>query len=51
MKPNIDKKKLREEAKELIYQNKSKQEAYDELLIKYKYRNTIADIVRYITTK
>lgn len=42
-----DKKKISKEAKDLIKQGKSKQEVYDELVDKYKYRNAIADIVRF----
>ena len=50
MKSKIDRKKVRKQAKTLINQGKSKQEVYDELVTEYKYRNEIAEIVRYTPT-
>jgi phosphate/sulfate permease len=43
----FDTKKISNLAKELIKQGKQKQEVYEELVNEYKYRNQIADIVRY----
>jgi len=47
MKEKIDTKNISKLVKNLISQGKQKQEVYEELVSEYKYRNPIADIIRY----
>ena len=51
MNNKIDKKKIQDLAKVLLTEGKTKQEVYEELVSQFKYRNIIADIVRYTPSK
>ena len=50
MNKDFDSKKIQSLTKELLIQGKAKQEIYEELVNEYKYRNKIADIIRYTPT-
>lgn len=50
MNKDFDSKKIQGLTKELLIQGKTKQEIYEELVNEYKYRNKIADIIRYTPT-
>lgn len=50
MNKEFDSKNIRKLAKEQLVQGKSKQEIYEELVKEFKFRNKIADIVRYTPT-